>query len=212
MSGSGLAGGRRVPWEHEIGSSNLSSPTKVCEEMAMTAELISMKCVEDRLTTDDDLGAWREILDVLSEEFLERYRANGAKKPWFLRIGTCSHWWRPHQARWTARGGFAAPVGYSENGWPGLPELDWSVTFSFNGGFWERVEKSSGSKQVVLRVAIPARTARHKQAAIHTVWSSSRKPIFYGFRNVGGRWLCVAASDERKHGRMLRAFEQIPQG
>src|ERR1700685_3088268 len=29
VSGSGLAGLRRVPWEHEIGSSNLPSPTKI---------------------------------------------------------------------------------------------------------------------------------------------------------------------------------------
>src|SRR6266567_1536761 len=41
-------------------------------------------------------------------------------------------------------------------------------------------------------------TARHKQAAVHTVWSTSGQLTLYGFRNVDGRWLCVAASDERK--------------
>ena len=178
----------------------------------MTAELILMKCLADRLTADDDPGAWQEILRALGEEFLERYRAKGTMKSWIIRIGTCSHWWGPHKARWPTRGGFAAPVGYSGNGWPGLPELDWSEILAFDGEHWQRVEKFCGNKQVALRVAVPARTARHKQAAVHTMWSGSRTTIFYGFRNVGGRWQCVAASDERKNGRMFPSDKQIPQG
>ena len=172
----------------------------------MTSETISMDSIQDQLTTEDDPGAWKEIVGVIGEEFVTRYRAcSTTKRPWFLRIGTCSHWWRSHQARWMAAGGFTWPVGYSANGWPGLPEFDWSVVLSFNGQRWEKVEKFSGHKQVVLRVAVPARTARHKQAAIHTLWSTSRDPVFYGFRNVEGKWQCVATSDERKHGRILKA-------
>ena len=178
----------------------------------MTTDSISIDCLEDRLTVEDDPGAWREFLAVIGEEFVERYRAEGGKKPWFLRIGTCSHWWRPHQARWTAGGGFAWPVGYSGNGWPGLPALDWSVILSFDGEHWKKVEKFHGSRQVVLRVAVPARTARHKQAAVHTMWSTSHEPIFYGFRNVGDRWLCVAASDERTRGRIIDAKLRTEQG
>ena len=169
----------------------------------MAAKLISMKCLEDRLTADDDPGAWQEIVRVVGEEFLERYHTKGAMKPWFLHIGICSHWWRPHQARWSAGGGFAAPVGYSANGWPGPPAFDWSVVLSFNGEHWQNVEKLSGSKQVVFRVAVPARTARHKQAAVHTQWSTFERATFYGFRSVGGRWLCTAASDECKRGRIV---------
>ena len=64
-----------MPWEHEIGSSNLPSPTKVIyKEMIVTNELISMNYVEDRLTSQDDPGVWKEILAVLGEEFLQRYR------------------------------------------------------------------------------------------------------------------------------------------
>ena len=41
-SGSGLAGSRRVPWEHEIGSSNLPSPTRnFHKEIIIANELIS---------------------------------------------------------------------------------------------------------------------------------------------------------------------------
>jgi len=173
--------------------------------MIVTNELISMDFVENRLTAEDDPGAWREFLAIIGEEFVERYRAHGGKRPWFLRIGPCSHWWRSHQARWTAAGGFTWPVGYSANGWPGPPALDWSVILSFDGEHWKRVEKFSGNRHVVLRVAVPARTARHKQAAVHTIWSTSQKPIFYGFRNVGDRWLCVAVSDEREQGRIINA-------
>jgi len=154
---------------------------------------------------------------VISREFVERYRsAGGRKESWFLWIGACSHWWRPHQRRWTAAGGFAWPTGYKGvAGYSdGLPEFDWSVILSFDGERWKRIDKFSGKKQAILRVAVPARTggsvllhltkksmdefsekrtcrglasrtARHKQAAIHSVWSTSRQPEFYGFRVVG---------------------------
>jgi hypothetical protein len=168
-----------------------------------TDDSILIDCFDDRLSEQDDPEAWTAFLATIGEEFIERYRTNGGTKSWFLRIGTCSHWWRSHQARWTVSGGFTWPVGYSANGWPGLPAFDWSVILSYNGEHWKQVEKFSGNRQVVLRVAVPARTARHRQAAIHTVWSTSHEPIFYGFRNVGGRWRCVAASDERTHGRMV---------
>lgn len=79
-----------MSWEREIGSSNLSSPTKaIYKEMIVTNELISMDFVENRLTAEDDPGAWREFLAIIGEEFVERYRAHGGKKPWFLRIGPC---------------------------------------------------------------------------------------------------------------------------
>jgi hypothetical protein len=168
--------------------------------------LISMNCVQDRLTAQDDPGVWKEILATLSEEFLERFRNDGGgKESWFLRIGVCSHWVRPHQSRWLAAGEFALPIGYKgASGWSnGLPEFEWSVILSFDGECWKRVDKFSGKKQIVLRAAVPARTARHKQAAVHSMWSSSHQLTFYGFRNVDGKWVCVAASDERKHGRIL---------
>jgi len=99
------------------------------------------------------------------------------------------------------------PIGYKgASGWSnGLPEFDWSAILSFDGERWKRVDRFSGKKQIVLRVAVPARTARHKQATVRTVWSTSHQMTLYGFRNVNQKWLCVAASDERKHGRILYA-------
>src|SRR4029077_18471633 len=144
--------------------------------MIVTNELISMNHVEARLTAQDDPGVWKEILVVLGEEFLQRYRTEAeGKQSWFLRIGACSHWVRPHQSRWLAAGGFASAIRYKgATGWSnGLPELDWSVILSFDGAGWRRVDRFSGKNQIVMRVAVPARTARHKQAAVHTVWSTS---------------------------------------
>jgi hypothetical protein len=96
-------------------------------------------------------------------------------------------------------------VGYKDaSGWShGLPEFDWSEIFSFDGDEWQNVRKFGGKKQMVLRVAVPSRTARHKQAVVHSIWSTSRELTFYGFRNFDGKWVCVAASDEQKHGRIL---------
>jgi len=164
------------------------------------SELISINCIKDQLTMQDDPAAWRVILAVIGEEFLERYRSEGAEKEsWFLRMGACSHWVRPTRAAGSRRVDLRCHRFKGASGWShGLPEFDWSVILSFDGEGWKRVDKFSSKKQVVLRVAVPARTARHKQAAVHTVWSTSGQLTLYGFRNVDGRWLCVAASDERK--------------
>src|SRR5262249_52980228 len=41
----------------------------------------------ERLTLEDDSAAWKAVLSMLSEEFVERYRAERRKKEsWFLRI------------------------------------------------------------------------------------------------------------------------------
>jgi hypothetical protein len=167
---------------------------------------IPLEYFADHLTCRDDSTLWKTILVVLAEEFLRRYRNYGDKKEsWYLRIGACSHWVRPHQMRWTAAGGFAWPVGYKgASGWSdGLPEFDWSGILVFDGQAWNRVNRFRGKRQIVLRVAVPTRTKRHKQAAIHAMWSTSHRVTFYGFRNIGGgNWVCVAASDEAQNGRI----------
>ncbi len=161
----------------------------------------------DHLTPEDDPKLWKTVLAVLNEELLQRYCADGGgKKAWYLRVGACSHWVRPHQSRWTAAGGFAWPVGYKgASGMlsDGLPEFEWSVILAFDGEGWRQVDRFSGKRQVVLRAAVPTRTARHKQGAIHTIWSTSHELTLYGFRNIDGHWVCVAVSDEAQNGRIV---------
>ncbi|HLJ89365.1 MAG TPA: hypothetical protein VKZ53_21285 [Candidatus Angelobacter sp.] len=176
----------------------------------MTVEFNLLNHVQKYFNEQDDPTAWRAILHVIGKEFIERYRSEreGGDKNWFMRVGACSHWVRPHQTRWTAAGGFALPIGYKgAAGWShGLPEFDWSVVFSFDGVHWKCVDKFSGKKQAVLRVALPSRTVRHKQAAVHTMWSTLHEPVFYAFRNMDGVWRFVAASDERRRGRLFDTY------
>ncbi len=151
------------------------------------------------LNAEDDPHLWRSVLAVLLDEFSYRHPKIEKGTECFLQIGACSHWFRPHQSRWTAAGGFAWPIGYlGGDGFlhHGLPELDWSVTFQMVKGSWRPVGKFSGKRKLLVRVAIPARTTRHKQAAIHTLWQPANKMIFYGFRNLENGWQCVANSEE----------------
>ena len=154
--------------------------------------------VEVKLSKDDDPDLWKTALTVLADEFLQRYDHEAKNRDWVFIVGACSHWVRPHQTRWTAAGGFAWPQGYNSFS----PELDWTAIFSVQNRQWTPIEKCAARKQVVLRVAIPTRTVRHKQAAVHTKWSTSQKAILYGFRNLNGSWKCVAASDEKLRGHI----------
>jgi hypothetical protein len=155
--------------------------------MTMTAP---QDLLASHLASDDDPDLWRAVTDCAFADF--------EKSPGILvEIGRCSHWLRPHQTRWTAGGGFAYPSGYgSGNGGGfsrlGLPQFDWSVLMSWTGEAWEVTTKRRS--QVSLRITIPSRTTRHRQAAIHTLWSSGKSKLkrFYGFRKQDVGWCCVA--------------------
>jgi hypothetical protein len=163
----------------------------------LESELLDV--LRTHLTSDDDERLWREVLRVTSEDFEQRFAERNSKADIFMQVGACSHWLRPHQTRWTAAGGFAWPsgyggsAGYSRNG---LPEFDWSVLFQCVDGKWRFAEKFAGKKQISLRVAVPSRTSRHNQAAVHTISSPGRELVFYGFRKVEGEWKCIARSTD----------------
>jgi hypothetical protein len=115
-----------------------------------------------------------------------------------VEVGRCSHWLRPHQARWLADGGFAWPTGYGSGGggysrWA-LPQFDWSVVLGGNGTAWEVVRRRS--VRTALRLAIPSRTRRHRQAAVHALWHTEREKalVFYGFRKRDDGWTCTASA------------------
>lgn len=143
------------------------------------------------LGEEDDPELWavalREILSDLD-----------AQTGMMVEVGRCSHWVRPHQKRWTADGGFAWPEGYGRSGsWVGirsLPQFDWSLILRWTGGRWEITRRQS--VKYVLRVAIPSRTRRHLQAAVHTLWMTEKEnhARFYGFRKRDDHWVCTAYS------------------
>ena len=157
------------------------------------------EAVRKNLHSDDDPRLWNAALGVLVDEFLQQRTARARNRDCVLTLGACRHWVRPHQSRWNAAGGFAWPEGYRNS----TPELDWKVIFARSDGRWESLEKLPGKKLVVLTVAIPARTAKHGQAAIHTRWSTSQEPVLFGFRKIQGAWECVAISDEAENGKLM---------
>jgi hypothetical protein len=157
--------------------------------------------VQERLATDDDPKLWIEVLRAVAEDALV-LQANAARSKLYAVIGSCSHWVRPHQSRWRAAGGFALPVGYGdgEGFFRGLPNLDWSVTLQFDHGEpgWVVPEQPPTKRFRSVRLAIPTRTSRHRQAAVHAVWSrgtldsKQKRTVFYGFRNSVDGWKLLA--------------------
>ena len=145
----------------------------------------------DRLSSDDDPELWAVVLDTILADLTP-------EPGMAVEVGRCSHWLRPHQTRWTADGGFAAPVGYGSGtggySCKALPQFDWSVVLKWSGEAWELAKRESVKH--ALRVAIPARTTVHAQAAIHTIWMTDREKLvrFYGFRKKDNLWKCTAVS------------------
>src|SRR5262249_18172407 len=125
----------------------------------------------------------------------------------YSNLGVCAHWLRPHQKRWTAAGGFAWPVGAGDGKGTiigGLPKCAWSVWLEFDRSVQSWSFASSVPKRGrSVRIAVPTRTKRHHQAAVHTLWSpgtlSSRHKatVTYGFRNSANGWELKARYEAR---------------
>ena len=162
----------------------------------MASDKILFQAIQPKLAAHDDPALWRAALFVLADEFTQHFAEESGRGVWAMVVGVCSHWVRPHNSRWNAAGGFAYPDGYKDS----VPELDWSAIFVFQNREWALSEKLPGKRIKLFRVAIPARTSRHKQATIHTRWEPNGKTILYGFRRVTEIWECVAASDDELRG------------
>lgn len=167
--------------------------------------------IAENLTRDDDADLW----DVATATLLAEVEASvrGTEQDVYAQIGCCHHWISPHHPiRWRAEGGFAWPFGYDKTttGWSyrALPGLSWSVFLKWTGDAWELGR--TGRRCLVFRIAIPARTGRHLQAAIHTIWtphspSTKEKVVqLFGFRKRGGKWSLTAT--EKMQPRRRRAI------
>ena len=160
--------------------------------------------IEEKLGADDDPQLWREVLRAAAED-ASVLRCSRL----YAVVGCCSHWLRPHQSRWTAAGGFALPVGYGdgEGFLKGLPNLDWSVILQFDRAQlgWVLPPRPPTKGFNSVRLAIPSRTARHRQAAVHAVWSprtsntKQKRTAYYGFRKSGDGW-CLVVHYQRGEG------------
>lgn len=172
------------------------------------------------LERDDDLDFWEAAVDHVFADV--DARCSLARKGVLAEVGRSSQWLRPHQTRWTADGGFAWPAGYGEasltgtrvRGNPnatwsasrlGLPAFDWFDRWRRQpNGVWEPADPRERvrPRQFLFRVALPARTRRHRQGVVHTVWpfghpAQPRTRVFklYGFRHQDGGWRCTATHE-----------------
>ena len=155
--------------------------------------------IADHLTGDDDPDLWELATSTLLAE-AEAW-AIETRRGVYAQIGCCHHWISPHHPiRWRAGGGFAWPFGYDKTttgySFRALPDLEWSVFFKWTGAGWELGR--TGARCLLRRIAIPARTTRHLQAAVHTIWTprsptSKEKVVqLYGFRKQEGIWQLTA--------------------
>ncbi len=122
-----------------------------------------------QLDSDDDLQIWRIAVDTFLHDVEFQLQKPSPRQSVYLVIGCCSSWLRPHQTRHTGRGGFAWPSGYGGTGYSrtGLPEFDWFTTFlRSQREDWEpsNPPRLNKHRQVIARLVIPARTARHRKA------------------------------------------------
>ena len=152
--------------------------------------------IADHLTHDDDIGLW----DVALSAILGRAEAAALslRENVFAEIGSCRHWISPHHPiQWVNNGfNFAWPFGYDKTttGWSyrALPQFSWSELLRWTGDAWVLSELEARS--IVCRISIPARTARHLRASVHTLWTphgpfSKEKAVeLYGFRKKAGAW------------------------
>ena len=173
----------------------------------LQAAVASPIALKERLSGEDDPALWEQVLKVLAEDASIVEPVTDTSQL-YAEVGVCSHWLRPHQTRWTAAGGFAWPVGYGSTRFSrtGLPLFDWSVTLQFNPALigWVIPEKAPTKRFLSVRVAVPSRTTRHRQAAVHTLWpprtldAKRERTVFYGFRNLNGVWELKACSRDRE--------------
>ena len=175
----------------------------------VSAQLQLPAVLAEILAATDDPDLWVQVLRAVADDASE-LPDNHTRM--YAIIGSCSHWLRPHQSRWTAAGGFALPTGYGDGAGlmiGQLPNLDWKVTlqFEFNEAQWFSPQNTPTKRFRSVRIAVPSRTARHRQAAIHAVWSAGtldpkdKRTVFYAFRKVEAGWRLVA---RREQGEGLR--------
>lgn len=164
------------------------------EGSGVGATMMLDSSIAAQLNSDDDPDLWEVATHAILAE--AAFVSREATEDVFAQIGCCRHWIRPHQIRWTADGGFAWPFGYDQTttgySFSALPALDWSVFFQWTGNGWELGR--TGGRCLLLRIAIPARTKKHLQAAVHTIWTP-RSPLsmekvvqLFGFRKKERNW------------------------
>ena len=159
-----------------------------------------------QLSEDDDTTLWEVALNMI----LRRTKADASlyrgDQAILVQIGRCSHWIRP---KWKTDSGMTWPFGYDPTVPPtgggqswsfrNLPDFDWSVKWRIEpaSGAFAPVRGQPTRRPLCHRICIPARTLRHPQATVHTIWTPgapetpSRKwTMLYGLKRTKRGWRC----------------------
>jgi hypothetical protein len=166
--------------------------------------------IGERLSADDDPNLWQTAVErIIADADLLCHRCQ-SERAIFAQIGSCSHWMSPHnKGSWFHDVRFAWPTGYGNPGFTifGLPEYDWFLTWKWimEDSCWEPIDGVNAKRPLVLRVTLPARTARHVRAVAHTLWTpgsptTPKKKLLqgYAFAKVNGQWHCAATCGNQK--------------
>jgi hypothetical protein len=162
--------------------------------------------IKRHLTDTDDPGLWRVVLNIACDDISAEVAKSKTTRDIFLVVGPCSSWLRPHQTRWRVGDlEFAWPSGYGGVGYSrtGLPELEWCCCFQYSGTdayTMIDVPHRFKSRQILLRIAIPARTANRRKASVNMIWTpgtprKSRCSIvrFLAMSRENDRWKLVGS-------------------
>ena len=163
-----------------------------------------------KLTNGDDPEFWPVAINQIfaDAEFLCEHAKS--KSPIFACVGLCSHWLSPHNnGSLLPDARYAWPSGYGGSGWSifGLPEFDWSLSWQWvkSQNSWTPTQEIRGKRPLILRIAVPARTAKHLRAVVHTLWTPGSPTIpkekflqVYGFMKVDHNWECTSMFGREK--------------
>ena len=159
------------------------------------------------LTEDDDPMLWEFALTTILGRTSGDASLYTGKEAIIVEVGCCSHWIRP---KWKTRSGMTCTSGYDptifhNGGWAygfrSLPAFDWSLKWRLDpaSGSLEPIRGHPTRRPLCHRICIPARTSRHPQATVHTIWTpgSPDNPkrkwvILYGFERTESGWRCFA--------------------
>ena len=153
--------------------------------------------------SEDDPHLWHLAVATFLDDVAYQLQKSPPPRAVYLVVGGCSSWLRPHQTRYTGRGGFAWPSGYGGAGYSrtGLPQFDWFSAFlRSQPNCWELSDppKLNKRRQVIARLAIPTRTCRHRKAAVHGLLLRSQQKLdrsraqLYFFRRSADDWELAA--------------------
>jgi hypothetical protein len=164
--------------------------------------------IQEHLNQDDDVRLWQAALDTVLGDARFLCRHHRAKPEIVAQVGCCARWLSPHnKGSWFRYKRFAWASGYERTGrWTrGLPAFEWVTTWRWvpTDSSWEPLERIGGTRRLLFRVAVPARTARHVRAIIHTCWlprtptTSDKLLRAYAFVKTDSEWRFDSVSGRR---------------